>query len=235
MRFLSFFYIYLCMANYWTIIVAGGAGLRMGLNTPKQFLDLCDIPILVRTFDKFRKAFPDMGIVVVLPKEHIDTWRKICDDYRIGLHTAVAGGASRLESVKAGLAAVPADAEYIAVHDGVRPFVSEALIRKCFAEAETYGSAIPVIIPSDSFRLVDGEASDVIDRTILRAVQTPQVFDAALLKHAYAKCRKSATFTDDAAVVAGIGVEVHLVEGERLNIKITTSADLLVGKGIIGQ
>lgn len=223
------------MAEYWTIIVAGGSGLRMGLNTPKQFLDLCDVPILVRTFDKFRKAYPEMGIVVVLPKEHIPTWRTMCEEYKVGEHTAVEGGSTRCESVRAGLAAVPASAEYIAVHDGVRPFVSEDLIQQLFKDAEEYGSAVPVLIPVDSYRLVDGEASEIIDRSLLRAVQTPQVFEATVLRKAYSRCRRNKDYSDDAAVVGSYGIEVHLSEGERLNIKITTPADLLLGKGIIGQ
>ncbi|MBO5655728.1 MAG: 2-C-methyl-D-erythritol 4-phosphate cytidylyltransferase [Rikenellaceae bacterium] len=221
------------MTKHWTIIVAGGAGMRMGAEIPKQFLSLAGKPILIHTLEAFHNADPDMGLVVVLPQAHIDMWSDICKTYATPAHTIAVGGASRFDSVASGLAAVPAEAEVIGVQDGVRPFASKALINRCFAQAEQSGSAIPVVAAVDSFRAIRADgSSEIVDRSALRAVQTPQVFRAELLRKAYAECSGGAGFTDDASVVEGAGKKVTLVEGERFNIKITTPEDLHIGEAI---
>ena len=222
------------MSNPWTIIVAGGAGLRMGNQTPKQFLPLAETPILVHTINTFGKALPQGGIVVVLPAEHQALWRNICEEHPVAPHIVATGGATRFDSVASGLKAVPAQATLIAVHDGVRPFASAELITRCFAEANKFGSAIPAIAPVDSFRSVGAEGDTaIVDRDTLRAIQTPQVFRAEILRNAYSQSGGAKGFTDDASVVEAAGGRVHLTEGERTNIKITTPVDILLGEAII--
>lgn len=222
------------MTRNWTIIVAGGAGTRMGAQMPKQFIPLDDKPIIVHTLNAFHKADPTMGLVVVLPEAHFETWREICKKYAVPEHTLARGGASRFDSVAAGLKSVPQDAKLVGVQDGVRPFASTELIHRCFEQAEREGSAIPVVPAVDSFRQVGEDGYfRVVDRSTLRAVQTPQVFRAELLRRAYAECAGGEGFTDDASVVEALGERVCLVEGERFNIKITTPEDLLIGSALI--
>jgi 2-C-methyl-D-erythritol 4-phosphate cytidylyltransferase len=214
--------------------VAGGAGLRMGNQTPKQFLPLAETPILVHTINAFGNALPQGGIVVVLPAEHQALWNNICKTHSVAPHIVATGGATRFDSVASGLRAVPAEATLIAVHDGVRPFASAELIARCFAEADKYGSAIPAVAPVDSFRSVGAEGdSTIVNRDTLRAIQTPQVFRAETLRNAYSQSGEAKGFTDDASVVEATGGKVHLTEGERSNIKITTPVDMLLGEAII--
>ncbi|HJE09021.1 MAG TPA: 2-C-methyl-D-erythritol 4-phosphate cytidylyltransferase [Tidjanibacter sp.] len=220
------------MTNISVIIVAGGSGTRMGAAVPKQFLPLEEEEtILEATLRRFLAALPDSEIVVVLPAAETERWREICRQRGISeTHRLCSGGATRFESVRNGIAALgPCD--YIAVHDGVRPLVTERLIHTCVATAERYGTAVPAIRPADSFRKVDATTgkSRPVDRETLRAVQTPQVFRADLLRRAY-KADYRPEFTDDASVVEANGEQVTLCEGERTNIKITSPADLLIAR-----
>ena len=220
------------MTNISVIIVAGGSGTRMGAAVPKQFLPLEEEEtILEATLRRFLAALPDSEIVVVLPAAETERWREICRQRGISeTHRLCSGGATRFESVRNGIAALgPCD--YIAVHDGVRPLVTERLIHTCVATAERYGTAVPAIRPADSFRRVDATTgkSRPVDRETLRAVQTPQVFRADLLRRAY-KADYRPEFTDDASVVEANGEQVTLCEGERTNIKITSPADLLIAR-----
>jgi 2-C-methyl-D-erythritol 4-phosphate cytidylyltransferase len=207
----------------------------MGTEIPKQFLRLADVPVLVHTLRAVQSVEWPMGVVVVLPAAHIATWREICEEFGVPKHTVVEGGASRFDSVKAGLAALPEEARLVAVHDGVRPFVSAELIGRCFDAASEHGSAIPVVAPVDSFRRVTSEGSEIVDRSELRAVQTPQVFAAERLRAVYAAYADGSMFTDDASVVESCGWRVWLVDGERTNFKITTPTDLVTGLAILGQ
>lgn len=215
------------------IIVAGGKGLRMGADMPKQYLMLGGKPILMRTVQRFYLFDSSADIILVLPAGHYDYWKELCDKYSFDIpHRVVSGGATRFHSVKNGLAAA-ADEGLIAVHDGVRPFVSVELLERCFAVAEAKGSAIPAIPLSDSIRVIDGEhGSKAADRSRFRLVQTPQVFDAALLKRAYG-CGYSESFTDDASVVEAAGASISLAEGDVRNIKITTPFDLKVAEAML--
>ena len=220
------------MTNISVIIVAGGSGTRMGGAGPQQFLPLEEEEtILEATLRRFLAALPDSEIVVVLPAAETERWREICRQRGISeTHRLCSGGATRFESVRNGIAALgPCD--YIAVHDGVRPLVTERLIHTCVATAERYGTAVPAIRPADSFRRVDATTgkSRPVDRETLRAVQTPQVFRADLLRRAY-KADYRPEFTDDASVVEANGEQVTLCEGERTNIKITSPADLLIAR-----
>ncbi len=220
------------MAQTGVIIVAGGVGRRMGASLPKQFMMLGNSPILVHTINRMREALPVAEIVVVLPEEYIPLWNNLSARFDVAQHRVVAGGKERFHSVAAGLAALSDEVKYIAVHDGVRPLVSKRLIIKLILAAENHEAVIPAIAPADSCRVVEGEESKIIDRNALRLVQTPQVFQAAILRQAYTQ-PFSPSFTDDASVVEQAGGKVHLCEGERTNIKITTPEDISFAEAII--
>jgi len=207
------------------IIVAGGNGERMNANIPKQFLELHGKPILMHTIEAFNCFDKTMQIILALPETQIDFWKLLCKKYDFELtHNIVIGGKTRFNSVKNGLKLVQTPA-FVAVHDGVRPLVSSSTIARCFDAAEKYGAAIPVVDLIDSIRQVNEDESISVDRTKYKLVQTPQVFEAELLKNAYEQ-EFSSLFTDDASVVEELGTKIHLVEGNRENIKITTEIDL---------
>ena len=207
------------------IIVAGGKGERMNANIPKQFLELHGKPILIHTMEAFYRFDNTMQIMLVLPETQIDYWNALCKKHAFAvLHNIVIGGQTRFNSVQNGLKMVQAPS-LVAVHDGVRPLVSSSTIARCFDAAGKYDAAIPVIDLIDSIRQVNEDESLSVDRTKYKLVQTPQVFDAELLKKAYEQ-EFSALFTDDASVVEALGTKIHLVEGNRENIKITTEIDL---------
>ncbi|NDV77549.1 2-C-methyl-D-erythritol 4-phosphate cytidylyltransferase [Dysgonomonas sp. 511] len=211
------------------IIVAGGKGLRMGSDIPKQFLPICGKPVLMHTIEAFYHFDNDINIVLVLPQSHQDYWMELCKEYNFSLpHRIATGGETRFHSVKNGLEMI--EGGLVAVQDGVRPFASVEMIRRCFESAKLYNAVIPVINSVDSLREVLSEdRSKIIDRSKIRMVQTPQVFSVDILKKAYQAEYKN-TFTDDASVVENIGVNIHLVEGEVTNIKITTPLDLKLGE-----
>lgn len=214
------------------IIVAGGKGLRMGNDLPKQFIPIGGKPVLMRTIEAFYRFDRDINIILVLPVSHQDYWKSLCEEYNFSIeHTIANGGETRFHSVKNGLALV-ADG-LVGVQDGVRPFGSVEMIKRCFDVAREYPAVIPVIDSTDSLReVVEEDKSRIVDRSKIRLVQTPQVFDVNVLKKAYQTDFKE-TFTDDASVVEAMGVDVHLVKGEVTNIKITTPLDLKIGELII--
>ena len=213
------------MAKRGVVIVAGGSGRRMGGALPKQFMIVDGMPIVARTINTFAEALPGGDIVVVLPEEHIPMWQNLASRFDVAKHRCVAGGKERFHSVKAGVEVLGDEVEYIAVHDGVRALVTKRLIIGAMLAAEEHKAVIPVMGVVDSYRQVEGSESRIIDRTTLRTVQTPQVFEAALLRKAYEQ-EYDAKFTDDASVVEAMGVNIALIEGERGNIKITTPDDL---------
>lgn len=211
------------------IIVAGGKGLRMGSDLPKQFIPIGGKPVLMRTIDNFYNFDNDINIVLVLPLSHLVYWKELCANYHFDIpHTIAMGGDTRFHSVKNGLALI--DEGFVAVQDGVRPFASKEMIARCFDAMKEYQAAIPVVESTDSLRqMSDGERSHIIDRSKIRLVQTPQVFESSVLKKAYeTKFRDS--FTDDASVVEAMGINIHLVSGEVTNIKVTTPFDLKIGE-----
>ena len=214
------------------IIVAGGSGTRFGAQVPKQFLALCGKPILMRTIEAFAG---NVDVIVTLPANQMDAWRDLCHEHDFTVpHRIVPGGETRWHSVKNALDSIgnAADVDVIAVHDGVRPLVSGALINRCLATAREHGSAIPVVMLNDSVRQVAGTISHALDRSSLRAVQTPQVFDARLLLDAYNQPFEPA-FTDDASVVERAGHSVTLVEGDPQNLKITRPMDLALAEYLL--
>lgn len=207
------------------IIVAGGKGVRMQANIPKQFIELQGKPILMHTLEVFHQQDASVHLILVLPTDQIDIWEKLCKKHSFDLpHQIVTGGENRFCSVKNGLDAIQVDG-LVAVHDGVRPLVSEETIARCFDEAEKYGTAIPVVDLIDSIRHITKDRSKSVDRTAYKLVQTPQIFSSEILKKAYEQ-NFSPLFTDDASVVEALGIKIQLVEGNRENIKITTEFDL---------
>jgi 2-C-methyl-D-erythritol 4-phosphate cytidylyltransferase len=216
-----------------TIIVAGGSGKRMGTAVPKQFLLLHGEPVLFHTLRAFHSFDAAMPLVLVLPADHHTTWNDLCAEHVLDVpHTLVAGGAERFHSTLEGLRTVDHDG-LVAVHDGVRPLVSTALIARCFAAAEAHGAAIPVVPIAPSVRELTEHGSQAIDRGRLRAVQTPQCFRVPLLRRAF-QLPYDPAFTDEATLVERLGEEVHLVEGEDHNIKVTTPFDLQVAELVLG-
>lgn len=208
-----------------TIIVAGGMGRRLGGAIPKQFQLVAGKPMLCWTISAFRSFDARMPIVVVLPEPHISIWKTLCIGHNFhDEHTVVAGGEERFHSVREGVKAIRGEA-VIAVHDGVRPAVSRVLIERCFTHAAQHGSAVPVVPITVSVREVDGAQSKPIDRSRLRAVQTPQCFEADLLRRAF-ELPYDPAFTDEATLVERLGAKVELVDGEDSNLKVTTTSDL---------
>jgi len=216
----------------YVIIVAGGKGLRMGSDVPKQFLPVGGKPVLMRTISRFREYSSTLGIVLVLPREQHEYWQQLCRDYSFSEQYIVAcGGETRFHSVKNGLAAIPDDAcGVVGVHDGVRPFPSIEVIRKCYDAAREAGAAVPVVPVVETLRHIEPSGwTRTVPRSEFLLVQTPQAFSIELLKRAYKQPYVEA-FTDDASVVEALGHEVRLVEGNRENIKITTPFDLRVAE-----
>lgn len=215
----------------YVIIVAGGKGLRMGGDVPKQFQLLGNQPVLMHTLQRFADDCKDLQIILVLPQEQIEYWSDLGEKYHFGVeHWIVAGGETRFHSVQSGLAQIPDDAEgVVAVHDGVRPLVSREVIEKCFEEARGKKAVVPVVPVVESLRHVSDGA---VPRADYRLVQTPQTFDIQLLKQAYRQ-PFSKDFTDDASVVEAFGHPITMVEGNRENIKLTTPFDLKIAEAII--
>ena len=217
----------------YAIIVAGGKGLRMGGELPKQFIPIEGRPVLMRTLDTFHACDESIQIILVLPRDHQDYWRELCAQYQFAVpHRIADGGATRFHSVQNGLALVDASEALVAVHDGVRPFVNHEVISRCYAEAEAHGAVVPVIPVVETVRQLTGEGSVTVDRNAYRLVQTPQTFRATLLRRAYEQPYTDA-FTDDASVVEALGEAVTLVDGNRENIKLTTPFDLIVAKALV--
>ena len=216
------------------IIVAGGKGLRMGSDIPKQFLPIGGKPVLMRTLERFRAYSSALQIILVLPEAQQDYWRKLCEEYHFDVEYNLAnGGQTRFHSVQNGLALVPDDAEgVVGVHDGVRPFPSIEVIRNCYETARTAKAVIPVIPVVETVRHLEGDKSVTVPRGDYRLVQTPQTFDIQLLKAANRQPYNDG-FTDDASVVESYGHAITLVEGNRENIKITTPYDLKIAEILI--
>jgi len=216
------------------LIVAGGKGERMNSEIPKQFLEIQGKPILMHTLDVFHRFDQAMQLILVLPEVQFDYWKELCSKHQFNVqHQVVAGGKTRFESVQNGLSVIPSEA-LVAIHDGVRPLVSFETIERCFNAAQMYGAAIPVFEMVESVRQITENGSKSVDRNAYKLVQTPQIFDAGLLKKAYEQ-PFSALFTDDASVVEAFGQKVELVEGNRENIKITTSFDLQIAETLLNK
>ena len=209
----------------YAVIVAGGQGVRMGADRPKQFLEIGGKPILQHTIERFLAFDPSVEIIVVLPSAQKQWWREHCRQTGfVERYSMVSGGITRFHSVQNALAYV-GDEGVVAIHDGVRPLVGTALLERLFGAAASHPAVIPAVPVVESLRRVEGGSSVPVARDGMVLVQTPQVFAAAVLKEAYTQ-PYATSFTDDASVVEAAGTPIHIVAGERTNIKITTPDDL---------
>ena len=211
------------------IILAGGKGKRMKSAYPKQFIILKNYPILFYSLQKF-SHFDE--IILVLPKNHINLWKSLCQKYKINIpHQIVKGGGTRFHSVRSGLSVINNNS-IVAIHDGVRPFVSIKLINKSISLCSEMNGVIPALKMQDSMREIHMKKSKSINRSKIVAIQTPQVFMSRDLKNAYKQAYHK-NFTDDASVFEKYGGNIELTTGDRLNIKITTHEDLKLAKLLI--
>lgn len=225
----------------YVLIVAGGKGLRMGSDLPKQFIPMNGKPILMHTLETFYKWDASAGLILVLPEDHQPYWNMLCKEIGCKVpHKIANGGTTRFHSVLNGLQLLQQEIgnnpDYqeeiiVGVHDGVRPFVSSEVITTCFTEASRCKAVIPTIPMIDSLRETDKTGSHPVDRNRYMAVQTPQVFEYNLLMQAYEQPYDD-QFTDDASVVEAAGHTIMTVPGNRENIKITTPFDLLVAEAL---
>ena len=236
----------------YVIIVAGGKGLRMGTDVPKQFLPIGGRPVLMRTIERFREYSAELQIILVLPETQQQYWRELCQPYDFplpqlgedgrGLYLLANGGETRFHSVQNGLALIPDDAQgVVGVHDGVRPFPSLDVISRCYQTAREKKAVIPVIPVVETLRHINPPSRSggdtggfTVPRDEYRLVQTPQTFDIQLLKAANRQPYNDG-FTDDASVVEAFGFDITLVDGNRENIKITTPYDIVVAEALVTQ
>ena len=218
----------------YVIIVAGGKGLRMGGDIPKQFVPINGMPVLMRTIEAFYAYDPQINIILVLPSAHQAYWKELCEEYHFSIPYQLAnGGETRFHSVKNGLALIPSTGGVVGVHDGVRPFVAQSVIKECYEQAAQLQAVVPVTEVVETVRYIreDG-GSETVPRDRYKLVQTPQVFTVDLLKKAYAQ-EYIPLFTDDASVVEHCRATIHLVKGNRENIKLTTPFDLKVAEALL--
>ena len=206
--------------------------MRMGNAVPKQFLLLNGKPVLQRSLEAFAAFDPTMTCIVVLPETQISYWKDLCEKYSCNVpHVVVLGGKERFDSVKNGLKAISAEG-FVAVHDGVRPLVTMEMLRDGFETAEKFGSAIPYVDSVDSLRMIDGETSKTLDRTKIKRIQTPQIFDVSQLKDVMDVVYRP-EFTDEASVWELAGKKLYFYKGSEQNIKITTPSDLKIAEALL--
>jgi 2-C-methyl-D-erythritol 4-phosphate cytidylyltransferase len=219
--------------NKYALVVAGGKGLRMGTEIPKQFILLKGMPVLMHTLKAFR-SIESIQLILVLPKDQIAYWKQLCINYKFELpHQIIAGGDTRFQSVKNGLQAIQDNTGLVAIHDGVRPLISVKIIEESFDLAQEKGNALTVVALKDSIRKQTENGSKSINRSDYFLVQTPQTFKVEDIKNAYNKAAIVNNFTDDASVFEANGGQIQLVQGDYKNIKITTSEDLLFANALL--
>ncbi|WP_143961985.1 2-C-methyl-D-erythritol 4-phosphate cytidylyltransferase [Litoribacter populi] len=209
------------------VIVAGGSGTRMGAPIAKQYLSIGEKPVLMHTLMRFYETDTSISIILVLPPRDHDFWKKLCEEKGFLIeHKLVSGGESRFQSVKNGLDVISEAEGLVAIHDGVRPIVTQEIIENSYQQARKSGSGIVVVPLKDSIRKIEPDGvSKFENRDLYRLVQTPQTFQLGKIKEAF-KVEESTAFTDDATVYEYQGWPVSLVEGDPSNIKITTPEDL---------
>jgi 2-C-methyl-D-erythritol 4-phosphate cytidylyltransferase len=206
------------------IITAAGLGKRMGAQVPKQFLPIHGLPVLMHTITRFYDFDNQIEIILTLPTDWVSYWDEMCTEYNFKIqHRVVSGGEKRFHSVKNAINHATGD--LIAIHDGVRPLVTVETIKRCFESAQILKAAVPAIKPQAGLRLKTEEGSQKVNREEFVQTQTPQVFQRGILIRAY-KQDFDSSYTDDASVVENLGVNIHVVEGNEENIKITTKKDI---------
>lgn len=219
----------------YAIIVAGGKGQRMGTDTPKQFLLLKGKPVLMHTIEAFSDADKTIELILVLPKEHINTWEELCRIHQFKIrHKIVAGGAQRMDSVKNGLKEIDVPDALVAIHDGVRPLIDSRIIIESFTVALSKGNAVAAVKSKDSLRQETNRGNKAVNRDEFYLIQTPQTFQKKLITEAYHNCSGTG-FTDDASVFESTGKTVNLIQGDYRNIKITTPEDLIMAEALLGN
>lgn len=212
----------------YNIIVAAGSGSRFGADRPKQYCILDNRPVLMRTIDNMRQALPGSNILLVISSGHKGLWDELCDAYKFSSPITIEGGNTRWQSVKNAINTIPDNcADIITVHDGARPLISRELMASVIGGIGKQSGAIPAIQVTDSLRMVSADGSSIpVDRTLFRAVQTPQAFRADHLINAYSLPYQE-TFTDDASVMKAAGYDdINIVDGDPCNIKITLPHDI---------
>lgn len=213
------------------VIVAGGIGNRMKSDMPKQFLPIKGKPILLHSLEAFYNYDKEIRIILVLPGESKAYWEEIKQKNKLPYQVTLAkGGNTRSDSVRSGLEFVPENS-LVAIHDAARPLVSRDLIDRCFSTAEQLGNSCPCITPSDSMRIKNDAGSGTVNRALYYLVQTPQCFQSSLIKAAFAKTMNT-EFTDETSLLEHTGQEIHLIEGDRWNVKITYPEDLLIAEAL---
>jgi len=220
--------------NEYALIVAGGKGTRIKSKTPKQFLELLGLPILMHTINAFYRYSENITIILVLPEDDFSTWESLCKKYSFTKRLILQkGGDSRFQSVKNGLAKIVGDG-LVAIHDGVRPLVSEDIIGASFRLAAVHQSAVAAVRLKESIRITDQDTTKAMDRSRFRLIQTPQTFQVDLIRSAY-EMKEDASLTDDASVAERAGHTISLFEGSYENIKITTPEDMIVAEALLKQ
>ena len=219
-------------SNEYALVVAGGKGTRISSNTPKQFLELNGLPVLMHTIRAFDQYSKDITIILVLPEDDLQLWQSLCLKHKFTRPLVLQnGGPTRFQSVKKGLEKIEGDG-LVAIHDGVRPLVNQEIIATSFRLAAVHQSAIAAVPLKESIRLMDGDNSKAVDRSKYRLIQTPQTFRISLIKKAY-EMQEDLNLTDDASVAENSGHVISLFKGNYENIKITTTEDLIIAEALL--
>ena len=216
----------------YALVVAGGKGTRINSSTPKQFLELNGLPVLMHTLQAFYRYSENITVILVLPKDDLETWNALCTRHNFKKAVIVqTGGETRFQSVKNGLQKIEEDG-LVAIHDGVRPLISESIIATSFQLAAAHQSAIAAVPLKESIRIMDYPSTKAVDRSKFRLIQTPQTFKVSLIKQAY-EMKEDLSLTDDASVAENSGHVISLFEGSYENIKITTTEDLIIAEALL--
>jgi 2-C-methyl-D-erythritol 4-phosphate cytidylyltransferase len=216
----------------YAIVVAGGKGTRIKSSVPKQYLELCGLPVLMHTLHAFHRYSPNVTIILVLPKDDFDRWNTLCLKFNFTLpYILQQGGETRFQSVRNGLQKISGEG-LVAIHDGVRPLVSEDIIGASYRLAAVHQSAVASVRLKESIRITDQDKTRSLDRSKYRLIQTPQTFTVSLIREAY-EIREEASLTDDASVAELAGHSISLFEGSYENLKITTAEDLVVAEALM--
>jgi 2-C-methyl-D-erythritol 4-phosphate cytidylyltransferase len=216
----------------YALIVAGGKGTRIKSKVPKQFLELNGLPVLFHTINAFHRYSPSIKIIVVLPPDDFQIWNDLIQKYNFDKPVILqSGGETRFQSVKRGLDKIEGDG-LVAIHDGVRPLISEAIIGASFRLASEHKSAVAAVRLKESLRVTDQDQTKAVDRSRYRMIQTPQTFIVSVIKKAY-QTKEDETLTDDASVAERAGIPISLFEGSYRNIKITTEEDLIIAEALL--